>query len=133
MKETTLVLIVARPGPLRNSLQTLLTTMPEIEIVAEARDVIALLKMGPELQPDLVMIDATYVKNRLQEVLIQLHRKWPAVRCIVLVETKVEQNMAETAGANAVLFKGYRATDLIRLIQDKLISQKAVENQREQG
>ena len=116
-KQFTMALIVARPGPLRHSLQTLITTLPQIEIVAEAKNTSALLRMGVQVQPDLVLIEADLPDNGVQETIKQIRREWTHTRSIVLVETAQQQQAAVAAGADAVLYKGYRANRLIKLIE----------------
>ena len=56
-RELTMAFIVVRLGPLRNSLQTLIATMPRIRAVAESRHVAAVLRLGAQLPPDLVVGD----------------------------------------------------------------------------
>ena len=54
----TIALIVVRPGPLRRSLQTLMSSMPQIQVVAESKDISSLLQLGAQLPPDVVLIEA---------------------------------------------------------------------------
>ena len=58
-KQITLALVVARPGHLWNGLHSLLRTVPQIEIIAETQDPSVLLSMGAEIQPELVLLDAS--------------------------------------------------------------------------
>ncbi len=117
MSHATLALVIAQPGPLRNSLLTLLTTLPEIEIVAEAKNFTSLQHAGQELQPDLILIEAGPTLNGLPEALHQFKQRWAHTRTIVLVETREQEETAVTAGADVVLLKGFRATRLIKQIQ----------------
>ena len=121
MTHTTIALVIAQPGPLRNSLLTLLSTMPEIEIVAEAKDLSALLRAGEELQPDLILIEADPPLAGLQEALPQFKDRW-GPHLLVLVETTKQKEEAEAAGADMVLLKGFRATQLIKHIEQLLAS-----------
>jgi DNA-binding NarL/FixJ family response regulator len=120
----TIALILTRPGPLQHSLKTLLATLPEIEIVAEARDLSTLQRLGHEMQPDLILIEAGMPGNGLHETLGQIRREWKETRSIVLVETAEQEALATAAGANLVLFKGHRATKLIGLVKG-LLAEKA--------
>jgi DNA-binding NarL/FixJ family response regulator len=117
MTHATIALVIAQPGPLRNSLLTLLSTMPEIEIVAEVKNFAALQHAGEELQPDLILIEAGATLNGLPEVLHHFKQRWKNTRTIVLVETTKHQETAAAAGADVVLLKGFRATRLIEQIQ----------------
>jgi DNA-binding NarL/FixJ family response regulator len=119
-KQVTLAVLVARPGPLRNSLQTLMTTMPQIEILAETTDPSALLRMGAEIQPDVVLLDASLPEEQVWAALRQIREEWSQTRSIVLVENSQMQQKAQAAGAHVVLIKGYRATNLIEAIEGLL-------------
>ncbi len=120
MKNVTMALIVAQPGHLRNSLQTLLTTLPEIEIIAEMRDMSTLLRMGPSLRPDLVLIEAN-ANNCLTAVVQQIKQEWLNTRCVVLVDSGSQMETAVAAGADLILFKGCRAAELINQIEALLV------------
>ena len=117
MKHATIALVIAQPGPLRNSLLTLLSTLPEIEIVAEAKNLASLQHAGEELRPDLILIEAGAALHGLPEALQHFKQRWAHTRTIVLVETREHQEMAKAAGADVVLLKGFRATRLIEQIQ----------------
>jgi len=117
MSHATLALVIAQPGPLRNSLLTLLSTLQEIEIVAEAKTLTSLQHAGEELQPDLILIEAGPTLNGLPEALHQFKKRWQHTRTIVLVETREHEETAVAAGADVVLLKGFRATRLIEQIQ----------------
>jgi len=122
-KQVTLALIVARPGPLRNSLQALMTTMPQIEILAETSDPSALLRMGAGIKPDVVLLDASLPQEQVWPALQQIKEEWSQTRSIVLVEDSQQQQKAQAAGADVALLKGYPATRLVATIEG-LLSQE---------
>ena len=119
-KQVTLALIVARPGPLRNSLQALMTTMPQIEILAETSDPSALLRMGAEIQPHLVLMDADLPEEQVCAALRQINKGWSQTRSIVLVKDSRQQKAVQAAGADVALLKGYPAAKLIAAIEGLL-------------
>lgn len=120
--ELTIALIVVRPGPLRNSLQSLMASLPQIQIVAESKDVVALLQLGAQLPPDLVLLEAGLPGNDVCAAVSEIKARWPRTRTIVLVENGDQQQEAEAAGADAVLYQGFRAVRLITLIEDFLVA-----------
>ena len=61
MKKITLALVIAKPGHLRNGLQSLLRTIPQIEILAESHDPSVLLKMDGEVRPELILVDGAII------------------------------------------------------------------------
>ena len=121
--QVTLALIVARPGPLRNSLQALMTTMPQIEILAETSDPSALLRMGAEIQPDIVLLDADLPQEQVCAALRQIKEEWSQTRSIVLVEDSQQQQELQAAGADVALLKGHPAAKLVATIEG-LLSQE---------
>ena len=116
-KQVTLVLIVAQPGPLRNSLQALVTTMSQIEIVAEVNDTSAMLRMGDSLQPILVLLDASLPQNEVLPALKRIQEEWSQTRTIVLVENFQQQQEVKQAGADVALIKGFPAAKLAAIIE----------------
>jgi DNA-binding NarL/FixJ family response regulator len=118
--QVTLALIVAPPGPLRDSLQALVTTLPQIEIVAEASEPSALLRMGDRIQPDVVLLDAGAPGDAVWAALAQIRETWPRARAIVLVESTQQQRQAEEAGADVALFQGFPAAKLATAIEGLL-------------
>lgn len=119
-KQVTLVLIVAPPGPLRNSLQALMTTMPQIEILAETADPSALLRMGGEMQPDVVLLDASLPEEQIWPVLRRIKEEWCQTRSIVLVRDSQQQHKVQAAGADVALLEGCPAAKLISTIEGLL-------------
>jgi DNA-binding NarL/FixJ family response regulator len=119
-EQVTLALIVAKPGPLRNSLQSLMTTVRKIEIVAETDNPSALLRMGDTIQPDIVLLDASLSKDDVWAALKRIRKEWSQTRSIVLVEGSFQQQKAQAAGADFVLIKGYPAARLIAAIEELL-------------
>ena len=120
-EQVTLALIVAQPGPLRDSLQALMTTMPQIEIVAEANEPSALLRMGDRLRPDVVLLDASAPCSDVWAALRRIRATWPRARAIVLVENSRQQRLAEEAGADVALLKGFPAARLAAIIEGDVL------------
>jgi DNA-binding NarL/FixJ family response regulator len=94
-----------------------MTTMPQIEILAETSDPSALLRMGTEIQPHVVLLDADLPEEQVCGALQQIKEEWSQTRSIVLVEDSRQQLEVEAAGADVALIKGYRATKLIETIE----------------
>ncbi len=120
MSHATIVLVIAPPSLFRNSLITLLSTLPEIEIVAEARDLSALDRVGKEWQPGLIILDADCVGHSPVEALRQIKRKWEQSQIVILVESMEQERLAVNAGFETVFLKGARVTLLIDMIEKLL-------------
>jgi DNA-binding NarL/FixJ family response regulator len=114
-------LIAARPGPLQDGLQALMTAIPQIEIVARADDASAVVRLVTEYRPSLVLLDTSLVGNEAWTMLRQIKAEWPQARCTVLADNVQQQQEATAAGADAVLLKGFPAARLVATIE-KLLS-----------
>jgi DNA-binding NarL/FixJ family response regulator len=119
-KSHPLILIMVSPGPLRDGLHALVMTIPRVKIVHNSSGLDSLLRMGGELQPDLVLLDANLPGNEDWIVLRQVKETWSQSRCLVLADNAQQRHEAEFAGAEVVLPKGFRAARLFETIQGLL-------------
>ena len=119
-KKLKLALIVAQPSPLRDALRALVTTMSQVEIVAETSSVAALAEMHTRFQPDLVILDADMQDEDVWQALALLKRECAQTKSCVLVEDDEQQHKAEISGADLVLHKGFPAADLADILEKLL-------------
>jgi DNA-binding NarL/FixJ family response regulator len=119
-KQIRLALVVAKPGHLWNGLHSLLRTVPQIEIIAEAKDASVLLNMDADLQPDLLLLDANLFDEDTWPGITRIKDEWPDTQCVALVEDDQQRCKSKEAGADLVLNKGYPAAKLVALIEDLL-------------
>ena len=115
------VLIVARPGRIREGLRALLRTIPRIEIVGQVGQGSAALEMVTRERPALVLLNSSLPFEETWMALKQIKAEWPQTRCIVLVDNIQEQDMAQAAGADGVLLKGFAAETLFMTIDEVLM------------
>ena len=106
------VLVVAKPGPLRDSLVTLLQSLPQVSTVEQTHTASAALRMVEAKSPRLVLVDSNLPGEEAWTVLNQLKTRRPAVRCVVLSETVQHCRQAEAAGASQALLSGIPAPKL---------------------
>jgi two-component system, NarL family, nitrate/nitrite response regulator NarL len=128
LNKITLALIIAKPSHLRNGLQSLLRTFPQIEILAESHDPSILMKMHQELQPDLIVVDAAEIDAANWSAITKIKTDWPNTKVIVLTENEHQGQTAREAGADYYLLKGFPATELAQLIETSLIDGSRVED-----
>jgi DNA-binding NarL/FixJ family response regulator len=102
-------------------LSALLTTIPQLEIVGQADDGFAALKMVAERRPTLILLDSNLPDHEVKAMVNQLKANWPQTRCLVLADNSRQQQAAKSAGADEVLLKGYPAANLLTNIE-KLLS-----------
>ena len=120
MKSQTSALIIAKPGPLRDSLQVLLTAIPLMGTVWQAVDGPTALLAGARHSPGLVLLDDDLPGDRLLPTLEQIRAAWPHTRCIVLADDEQAHPPALDAGADAILLKGLLASKLFTTITELL-------------
>jgi DNA-binding NarL/FixJ family response regulator len=115
-----MVLIAVSAGPLRNSLQALLTTVSQIKVIAESTDADSLLHLGAQFQPDLVLLESGLFAPDMGKVLRHVRTVWTQARTVVLVDNACDQDEAQAAGADVVLYKGFRAARLLAIVEELL-------------
>ena len=119
-KQTKLALIVAKPGHLWDGVQSLLRTLPEIEIIAEIKFPSVLLKMGSEMKPDLILLDASLFGENIWEAITKINEVWSNTQCVVLVEDSQHYQALYDAGVDLVVQQGFPATKLVAAIEELL-------------
>jgi len=98
-----------------------LRTVSQIKIIAEIKDPSVFLKMGAEIHPDLVLLDASTFGEELLTAINKIKEEWSQTQCIVLVEDSQCRQLAYDAGADLVLSQDFPAAKLVALIEDLLI------------
>ena len=119
-EQTKLALIVAKPGHLWDGVQSLLRTLPEIEIIAEIKCPAVLLKMSSEMQPDLILLDASLLGEEIWKAITKINEEWSHTQCVVLVEDNQHHRALYDAGADLVVPQGFPATKLVAAIEELL-------------
>ncbi len=110
------VLIIARPGPLRDGLRALVDTMPQIGTLGILNDVSSALSLDLDPHPTLVLLEADLSNDQVWLTVRRIRRRWPRSRTIVLAGTVQQQQEADAAGADVVLLKGFPAGKLVAAI-----------------
>lgn len=116
MKTRSLTLIAARPGRLRDGLRTVLTTVPQVEVVDPVDNRGSTLQMVAEHCPALVLLDFNLSADEVVAVLKQIKTEWPHIGCITLVDNRQQERMAKAAGADEVVRKGFPTCQLVEVV-----------------
>ena len=119
MENSVAVLIVARPGPLRDGMQALVSAMSQVKTACEADDLSVALS-DFDTCPDLVLLTCEVRKGAVGPMIEQVRARWPGVRCITLVGSVEQQREAELAGADAVALNGLPPRKLLKKIAGML-------------
>ncbi len=101
------ILIADDNLPFRARLKAFLATYPEVEIVGEAEDGQAALRLAGELKPDVVLMDVKMRGMNGLSATEQLNSQLPHVKVIILSQYDLEayQRAAEASGACAFVAK----------------------------
>jgi DNA-binding NarL/FixJ family response regulator len=119
-QENVTVLIVSRPGPLRDGVQALVGAMPQVGTVREADGLSMTSEMDSDSHPDLVLLTCDEGKGTVGAIVEQVKTRWPRSRCVTLVGSVEQQQEAESAGVDAVALSGLPAHKLLEVITGAL-------------
>ena len=108
------VLIADDHGLVRAGIRALLEKQSNIEVVDEARNGHEALALATQLRPDVVLMDISMPQLSGLDVVRQLGRDFPEVRCIILSMHADEEHVwqALQAGAAGYLVKGGSLAEL---------------------
>ena len=84
--------------------------------VQEAQNGIQVLDMAAVDQPDLIIMDAEMPQVGGLDATVEIKSRWPDIRVIVLMLEMSHRALAESAGADACLFKGVPFEELIETV-----------------
>jgi len=110
-------LLIGQPGPLRDSLGYLLTSIAQIQKVSQADNLPSALCLSNQQNPDLVLLIADRSSSRVDEALARLRLKWPSARYVVMVDDEHSLHMAQAAGADKTVLTGCQASKLVEVIE----------------
>ena len=110
------VLIAAKPGRMRESLNILLKMIDVIDVIGEADDSDAAMRMIHEHRPQLVLLDSNLPGEDISSLLMRIKDNGSTSHCLVLADTVKGRRSAISAGADAALIKGFRTAKLIEVV-----------------
>jgi len=114
------VLIVSKPGPLRDGLHALMSTVPRIHAVDESDNAALAIKTLAKRPPTVALVSTYLSDDEVWQMLRQIKTEWPETQCVVLVNNDRELREAEVARADAVLLNGSPAVRLIAIVENLL-------------
>jgi DNA-binding response OmpR family regulator len=119
MESCVWAMLVARPGPLRDSLRALVSAIPFTDAFV-VENASAALDNLHQCHPALVVVDFDPADASTWPLMDALSAQSPAVRHIFLVDTVEEQRLVLSSGAKVALLKGFSASRLHRVIKGLL-------------
>jgi DNA-binding NarL/FixJ family response regulator len=123
---------------LREGLRALLSTEPQFDVVGEAADGRAAMRLCEDLVPDLVLMDLSMPRMHGFEAIKEIKRQSPEVKIIALTVHKTDEYILATlqAGADGYVLKDATHSELVMAIGNVLkgkrylspgISEKVIE------
>jgi len=106
--------ILAPPGPVRDGLEALCAALPSFHVLPSFADWESALGVLPTLEPDLIVLDAAFVRTEPDLALAQLQAAAPDRPRLVLVD-EVHQ-LANASPGETRLLKGASAADLVAVL-----------------
>ena len=117
-----IVLLVVRPGPLRDGLNALLSSMPEVQLVAQANDASAAIDFCQERPNELVIMEIKPGDRGLLTKVLDIKVLCPKGEVIALIHDEEDWEPAEAAGVDLIIRVGIRAVELRERIAEAVVS-----------
>ena len=107
---------------LREGLRALISSNPDLEVVAEAGDGRAAINLVEKLKPDLVLTDLSMPRMNGMEAIREIRRRIPETKIVVLTIHKTEEYILAVlkAGADGYVLKDATHDELIMAIKNVL-------------
>ena len=115
---TVSVLIVDDHAVVRQGLQALLASRPEVRVVGEAADGVQALQLAQALQPDVILLDLLMPEMDGVAVLHQVRQAGLRSKILILSSSLDDERVlaAVRAGADGYILKASRVGELVQAI-----------------
>lgn len=120
------IMIVEDHNLLRQGLRSLVSTLPDFDVIAEARDGKEAVRLAISLMPDLVMMDLSMPGMNGIEATAQIKRRLPQVRIIALTAYKTDEYVREAlrAGADGYVLKDASYEELVLALRHVAVGKR---------
>jgi DNA-binding NarL/FixJ family response regulator len=115
MTQDPLILLIAHPGSLRDSLRVLLTTISGSQPVIRANDGSEENLSAINGYPDLVLVvlEPDIAGTEENTDVTQIKIRWPQTRLVVLVDSEEQRQAITSTGVDRVWFTGTLAAQML--------------------
>ncbi len=120
------VLIAEDHNLLRQGLRSLVSALPDFEVVGECRDGKEAVRLALALTPDLILMDLAMPGMNGIEATSQIKRRLPVVRVVALTSYKTGEYVREAlrAGADGYLLKNAAYDELVMAMRSVISGKK---------
>jgi DNA-binding NarL/FixJ family response regulator len=101
------ILIVSKPGIMRDSLVSFLRALSDVQTIWIAGDTATAWQMHLDHPVDTIVMDSNLSESEMLELLQRVRAHQPAANVITLVESIRQQQQCLAAGARHALLKGF--------------------------
>ena len=126
MRERVTVLIIAKPGQVRDGLRALLHAIPGVDVVDRPCDGMLNADLLAAYNPALILVDCRLVDTRTLDALRRLKTQNPGVCLLILVEDVEQRQLAQDTGFEHVMIKGSSAEKLAKTVRELLTHKSKV-------
>ncbi len=114
------MLLVGKPGHLRDALESLVNAMPGLGKLITADTGLLALVLARETHPPLILVGGGLPDAEVLEFVKQVKIEHPGASCLVLTEQAQQRQLALAAGADHVLPNGVPFGQMLVVIQQML-------------
>ena len=114
------MLLIGKPGHLRDALQSLVGVAPGLGRLVTADTGLLALTAMRDVRPTLVLVASDLPEGEVVELLRQIKEEWPETGCLVLTDSAQGRRQSLAAGTDYVLSAGLSAGQLFSTIQHML-------------
>jgi DNA-binding NarL/FixJ family response regulator len=115
--EKTKVVLVSTPGVMLSSLQTMVNSLPLVEVVGTASGCLSAIEALRQQSGELVIVDTNLPEEEVLVFLSHIQQKFKNVRSVVFTSTRRQKTEYLSAGANVVLPRDITAERLLEVIE----------------
>lgn len=118
------VLIISRPGRMRDGLRALIRAIPNLTIAGQVDDCNVVLQLIAQGQPDLLLFGSNLPLPEVEQILYAVKTRWPGIRCVVLMDNIEQLLRVRAAGADSVLLAGFSSNTFFSTVEQLLLPQQ---------
>ncbi len=130
MKEKTRILIVDDSASFRKGIRALLDIQPDMQVAGLASQGYKAIQLIEDLHPDLLLLDAQMPGLTGIDVTLEIKKKWPEIKVILMTMYVDFRSKAIEAGADAFITKGIPPEHMLSVIRG-IIHQEAIKEKEQ--
>jgi DNA-binding NarL/FixJ family response regulator len=110
------VILFARPGRMPAGLRVLLKSLFPLVQIEQTEALSTVRGLLAVEQPCLVLVDAALPEEQAWLLVEEIKHGFTRHHCVILAHSSIQQQQAQSAGAQAVLLDGFTADDLLTAV-----------------